>query len=425
LQICGLFCCNCGNSVFGANPQAALILGTDDNFYGTTYDGGTHNEGTVFSINSLGAENVIYNFNILPQSPNLFPGSNPKASLIRGSDGNFYGTTYTGGVDNQSGGDSGTIFKVTESGLETILYNFLGNGNGSNDGANPAANLILESGNFYGTTFAGGNNNNGTVFTITPSGNETILYRFSGGHDGSGPEAALTLGNDGSFYGTTYSGGMYSHGTIFKLTLPGIESVVYSFGSNSGDGANPEASLLLSSDGNFYGTTYSGGSNNYGTVFKLTPSGTETILHSFSSGNDGANPQAALILGTDGNFYGTTTMGGTYNQGTVFKITPSGTETIIYNFGNLDDGANPVASLSLGNDGNFYGTTYNGGIFGYGTLFSLTSTGNETILYNFLNGSDGANPAAGLLLDNGFFYGTTYSGANINGSQGTIFKLSF
>ena len=254
------------------------------------------------------------------------------------------------------------------------------------DGANPAAALIQGSdGNFYGTTYGGGAGGAGTVFKITPVGVETALYSFTGKDgDGANPKAALIQGTDGNFYGTTYYGGTTgtgasSAGTVFKITPAGVETVIYSFTGKNGDGANPAAGLIRDADGNFYGTTYFGGSTSVGvfgpgsglyssgTVFKITATGVETVLHSCTgSTGDGSNPAAGLILGADGNFYGTTYYGGTPFQGpqdaviltagTVFKITPAGVETVLISF-NFGDGENPSASLIQGSDGNFYGTT--------------------------------------------------------------------
>jgi len=305
-------------------------------------------------------------------------GANPAAALIQGSDGNFYGTTYGGGA-----GGAGTVFKITPAGVETVLYSFTGK---DGDGANPQAALIQGTdGNFYGTTYGGGAGGTGTVFKITPVGVETALYSFTGKDgDGANPKAALIQGTDGNFYGTTYYGGTTgtgasSAGTVFKITPAGVETVIYSFTGKNGDGANPAAGLIRDADGNFYGTTYFGGSTSVGvfgpgsglyssgTVFKITATGVETVLHSCTgSTGDGSNPAAGLILGADGNFYGTTYYGGTPFQGpqdaviltagTVFKITPAGVETVLISF-NFGDGENPSASLIQGSDGNFYGTT--------------------------------------------------------------------
>jgi uncharacterized repeat protein (TIGR03803 family) len=299
----------------------------------------------------------------------------------------------------------------------TSLYNF-----DWGDGANPKAALAQGAdGNLYGTTADGGIHSGGTVFKITTGGALTTVYSFclqTGCSDGNSPEAGLVLGSDGSFYGTTAKGGANNVGTVFKITPSGVLTTLHSF--NSTDGADPEGALLPFSDGNFYGTTYGGGNRDRGTVFKITPSGTLTSLHSFNL-PDGLNPEAGLVLGADGNFYGTTYWGGANERGTVFKITPSGTLTTLYSF-NFTDGVNPEAGLVLGADGNFYGTTYGGGAHAWGTVFKITPGGALTTLYSFGH-SDGANPEAGLVqASDGNFYGTTYGGgADI---RGTIFEIT-
>jgi uncharacterized repeat protein (TIGR03803 family) len=191
------------------------------------------------------------------------------------------------------------------------------------DGETPYAGLIQGSdGNFYGTTYFGGASGFGTVFKVTPSGTETVLYSFAGGSDGEHPYAGVIQGSDGNFYGTTYQGGTSGNGTVFKLTPSGTETVLYSFAGGSSDGANPEAGVIQGSDGNFYGTTLQGGASGLGIVFELTPGGTETILHTFAGGgSDGANPSANLVQGSDGNLYGSTGAGGTSGNGTFFKVT--------------------------------------------------------------------------------------------------------
>jgi len=316
------------------------------------------------------------------------------------------------------------VFSITSAGTETVLYSFAG---GSSDGASPAAGLIQGSdGNFYGTTDAGGAGGFGTVFKITPGGTETVLHSFTANSDGAEPEASLIQGSDGTFYGTTDIGGTSGNGTVFTITLTGIETVLHPFAGSSSDGSRPSAGLIQGGDGNFYGTTATGGASGVGTVFKITPSGTETVLYSFAGGSsDGSHPDGGLIQGSDGNFYGTTDAGGANGDGTVFKITPSGTETLLYSFtGGSSDGSNPTAGLIQGTDGNLYGTTFLGGANGHGTVFKITPSGTETVLHSFAGGfSDGESPEASLIQgSDGNLYGTTLDGGF--SSVGTVFKVA-
>ncbi len=286
----------------GANPSAELVQGSDGNFYGTTYAGGTSNNGTVFQITPTGTLTSLHSFTGLD-------GSNPQAGLVEGSDGNFYGTTYLGGASG-----SGAIFRITPTGSLTNLHSFTGP-----DGAFPYAGLLLAGdGNFYGTTYLGGASGSGAVFRITPTGSLTNLHSFTG-PDGADPQAALVEGTDGNLYGTTYAGGTSGSGVVFRITTSGSLTNLHSF--IGADGGNPWAALVLGSDGNFYGTSYKGGSNKDGTIFRITPSGSLTNLHMFASGTDGAFPQDALIQASDGSFYGTTVNGGTNGVGTIFKLT--------------------------------------------------------------------------------------------------------
>jgi uncharacterized repeat protein (TIGR03803 family) len=295
------------------------------------------------------------------------------------------------------------------------------------DGYNPyyVSPVQGTDGNFYGTTNQGGGTNDGTVFKVTPAGVLTTLYNFcseTNCTDGDYPVAGLVQGTDGNFYGTTSQGGASAapRGTIFKITSAGTLTTLHSFcvllGSDCPDGADPQAALVQGSDGNFYGTTYQGGCvtysrfgcllGNYGTVFKITPAGVLTTLYTFCSASactDGSNPVAGLVQGSDGNFYGTTSTGGGTNYGTVFKITAAGKLTTLYSFcsaTNCTDGLYPFVGLVQGTDGNFYGTTTGGGDAAGGTAFKITPAGTLTTLYNFCSETDctdGDYPIAGLV----------------------------
>jgi uncharacterized repeat protein (TIGR03803 family) len=380
-----------GTSGDALSPNSALIKGSDGNFYGVSYSGGANGTGALFKMTPAGVESVLYSFGAY-----VGDGTQP-GSVMQGTDGNFYGTTVTGGVNGSGScaavtvscvpGD-GTIFKVTPAGAETVLYSF---GNTSTDGINPNGNMIQASdGNFYGTTGAGGANSNGAVFKVSTSGIETLLYSFGAGSttDAKSPAAGLIQLGSGNLYGTTTLGGINGKGTVFQITTGGIESVLYSFGSSGTDGITPYAALTQGTDGNLYGTTIFGGANNLGSVFKVTPVGAESIVYSFgSSSKDGTLPYDSVIQGSDGNFYGTTYSGGSNGAslctgitttcypgyGTVFMITPAGVETVLYSFGTTTaDGLYPAGGLMLSGS-TFYGATTSGGTYGGGTLYSLVN----------------------------------------------------
>jgi len=320
--------CAQSNCTDGALPVAGLIQATNGNLYATIQSGGANNRGTVFKITTSGALTTLYSF---CAQNSCTDGALPLAGLVQ-SGGNFYGTTDSGGANG-----FGSIFRITPAGVLTTLYSFCGV-SGCPDGASPAAGLVLASnGSLYGTTQSGGANKNtncsvegcGTVFKITTGGALTVLYNFcskSGCTDGQTPEAGLIQGTDGNFYGTTMSGGANNNnGTIFKISPTGTFKTLYSLCSLSScaDGQGPVAGLIQATDGNFYGTTESGGTLGAGTIFKITPSGTFTPLYSFCSQSacaDGEEPKAALIQATNGNFYGTTFIGGIHGYGVVFEL---------------------------------------------------------------------------------------------------------
>ena len=311
----------------------------------------------------------------------------------------------------------------------TTLHSFDGtDGRLSNAGLVQATN-----GNLYGTTYYGGAKDSGEVFEITPGGTLTTFHSFcskSRCADGEYTYATPVQGTDGNFYGTTYLGGSKELGTVFKITPSGTLTTLHSF--DGADGSQPLAGLVQGSDGNFYGTTNMGGSQGDGEIFKITPSGTLTTLHSFCSRTackDGRNPFAGLVQGTDGNFYGTTLEGGAKGFGTVFKITPSGTLTTLHSFctqSGCPDGQFPQTGLVQATNGNLYGTTITGGAYGDGTIFEITTSGTLTTLYNVCSQSgcpDGNYLYAGLIqATDGNLYGIMDVGGT--NDSGTIFKIT-
>jgi len=349
-----------GGSGDAANPYAGLI-NVNGMLYGTTAYGGANGDGTVFSITPSGTETVLYSF-----KGGSGDGAYPFAGLIN-IKGTFYGTTSEGGANCGSSGGCGTVFAITPAGTETVLHSF----GGSGDGNGPLAGLIKVKGTLYGTTQEGGANGDGIVFSITPSGTEAVLYSFKGGSgDGEFPLAGL-INVKGTLYGTTVYGGANDDGTVFSITPSGTETVLYSFKGGSGDGEYPYAGVI-NVKGALYGTTHRGGANGDGTVFSTTPSGTETVLYSFKGGSgDGEYPYAGLI-NVKGTLYGTTIEGGTNGVGTIFSTTPSGTETVLHSFGGSGDGEYPYYGGLINVKGKFYGTTYYGGANGDGTVFRLS-----------------------------------------------------
>lgn len=356
-------------------------------------------------------------------------GAGPAAPLVQADDGSLYGTTLSRGAYGH-----GTVFKINTTGTLATPHNFCPQ-TGCPDGAEPEGLVLAANGDLYGTTYFGGAGHAGTIFRIAPAGELTPLYSFCS-QTGCAryPEAGLVQGTDGDFYGVTEDGGADGPGVVFKITQNGSLTTLHSFCSQSGcaDGEIPYAGLIQAADGNLYGTTTGGGANGQGTVFRITPSGQLTTLYNFCAQvgcADGADPVAALVQSRDGSFYGTTYYGGTAGLGTVFRITPAGTLTTLHSFcseSGCADGQGSWAQLIQATDGNFYGTTYAGGIHGGGTIFSMTPDGTLTTLYSFCAQSacaDGKTLYAGLVQDtDGTFYGTTYAG----GARGfgTVFSLS-
>jgi uncharacterized repeat protein (TIGR03803 family) len=376
------------NGTDGNGAYSALVFDASGNLYGTTTGGGTYGFGTVFELTpkSTGGwtQKALHSFN-----PNGIDGVTPYTRLVFDSKGNLYGTTNNGGPNNV-----GTVFKLSPSKggawTESVIYSFQNN---EIDGTYPYGALVFDSsGNLYGTTAGGGSSFSGTVYKLIPAEKgwtETILYNFyaySG--DASDPYSGLIFDGSGNLYGSTISGGIYGYGTVFELTPQSggtwTESVLFSFDGQNSTGDGPSATPIFDSAGNLYGTTIYGGYYDSGMVYELTPpeaggEWTETILHSFEPSDwDGGNPYGGLVLDSSGNLYGTTNLGGRYNQGTVFEISPKTgggwTEKLLHTFlNNGQDGRNPYCNLVLDGFGDLYGVTYAGGTKSDGTVFEITN----------------------------------------------------
>lgn len=443
------------NSTNGAVPMGALLKGADGRFYGTTSQGGANNRGTVFVISSTGAFQTLYSF-----SSTGAEGYSPYGALIQASDGLLYGTAYLGGALGK-----GSIFRLTTSGGLTSIHSFAG----TTDGSNPRAGLVKGSdGRLYGLASMGGLNGKGTIFSTDTSG-ATIVLRSLATTDGVNPLGPLVLASSGMFYGTASSSGPAgSAGTIFKISSTGSFSVMHAF---LGSPAKPYASFVQGRDGRLYGTSYSGGGYNKGTIFAIGMDGSVQLIHGFT-GTDGGNPMGSvvqdassnwfgatstggsagrgtgfkmsgagamqavvslaspggysaytgLVMASDGNYYGGASVGGAYGYGTLFRLAPTGTLTHIYSFTG-PSGSSPYAAMIVGPNGLLYGTTPSGGTSGLGTVFSFDPvTARLTSLASF-NGTNGSAPRGSLVLANdGYLYGTTVNGGASN--LGTIFRIS-
>ena len=405
--------------VDGRYPYAGVIRDSAGSLYGTTNQGGTAGYGVVYKLDTAGHYTVLYSFT------GGADGRTPYAGVIRDSAGNLYGTTYEGGDSDL---DWGVVYKLDKAGHETVLYTFEGGG------SYPYAGVIEDSaGNLYGTASSGGGIGDccGVVYKLDAAGHYTVLYTFAEGAErpygaeGGYPQAGVIRDSAGNLYGTTDRGGAADAGVVFKLDTNGQETVLANFPGPS-DGSFPATGVVGDSAGNLYGTASSGDPSNAGVVYELDTAGHETVLYSFTGGADGAFPEAGVIRDSAGNLYGTTTRGGTEDQGVVYKLDTVGQETVLYSFGGGADGANPyTAGVIRDPAGNLYGTTGVGGINGLegvGVVYKLDTAGNYTVLHSFTGGADGANPYTGVIRDPaGNLYGTTGVGGAAN--AGVVFKV--
>jgi uncharacterized repeat protein (TIGR03803 family) len=364
-----------------------------------------------------------------PNTENNSSGITWPSVLSQGQDGDLYSTIQTNGAYNY-----GSVYKMTTAGKYALLYSFCEeNSPCASTGANPSGGVTLGwDGNLWGTTLNGGKDSAGTVFKITPAGTLTKVYDFTNGKDDSAPNFTVLQGQDGNMYGVSEEQYDGQFGSFFKLTTKGKISP-YPFSYTNG--ASPSLPAQ-GTDLNFYGTTQAGGDTSCGefgcgVVYKVTAAGKITVLHEFtgyvsSTNYDGSRPIGSLVQGSDGDFYGTTYTGGANNLGTVFKISSSGAYTLLYSFaGNPKDGSLPIAGLTVGTDGNLYGTTGNGGAVNYGAIYEITSAGKEKVLYSFcaVSCADGFSPTTPMVLHtDGLFYGNT-AGNSDGGSVFYSFKV--
>lgn len=351
-------------------------------------------------------------------------GTMPYGPIAQGRDGNLYGTTYGSG----NLGGTGSFYSVTPAGVLTVLHDFSGTECQEANGVS-----LGTDGNFYGTCFAGGANSLGSIIKITPTGTVTVLHSFTGtGTDGCFPFGVPVQANDGNYYGTTKNCGSSNEGMAYKVTAAGTFTSIHSFTGAATDSAQPTGSLILGADGNLWGTGYQGGSAGLGNVFKMTTAGAVTSVFSFTSAStQGQLPYAGVVLGKDGNYYGVAQQGGANLQGTIFKLTPGGAFTLLHNFNlSADNGAYPAVPLALGNDGNLYGIgsdCISGGC-GNADMFEITTKGTFTNLFNFVNygGNNNSLPFTPLqAATSGTFYTTTMQGqSSTNEHGGTVVTLT-
>ena len=355
----------------GHNPNADLMQASDGNLYGTTYYGGNNGVGTVFRITPGGAYTSIYAFKGTVYAGDYDAGAPYYGALVQASDGWLYGATEEGGTNQD-----GAIYRISTNGVESVLYSFTG---GTTDGQYAFGGLVQAGdGNLYGTTGTRGQYGYGTIYRIATNGAYASLYSFTAGNDGGHPYASLLRATDGGLYGTTAFDNTY--GSVFRFTTNSVMTPLHDFYGDRNGGYN-QGGLIQASDGTLYGTTEYGGLPNWymltgGTVYQISTNGTFKSIYAFTGGADGGSPLGTVVQASDGNLYGTTFYGGNtnlngYGYGTVFRVTTNGAESVVYAFTGQGDGANPVAGLIQASDGRLYGTTAYGGTNGYGSIFAV------------------------------------------------------
>jgi uncharacterized repeat protein (TIGR03803 family) len=369
---------------------------------------------SLVAIQSAHAQTLTVIYNFTGSSD----GGDPYDGLLRDTAGNLYGTGDYGGSSY-----AGVVFKVDTSGAETVLYNFTG----GNDGAYPYAGLVRDSaGNFYGTATEGGTSGLGVVFELDTSGKETVLHSFTGGTDGIYPYGGLFRDKAGNLYGTTETGGTSNYGVVFKVSKAGKETVLHTFTGAADDGAVPlYSNFYADAKGYLYSVASQGGTSGEGVLYKLSKTGKLTVLHSFAAGTaDGCYPYGTPAVDKKGNFYGTTAGCGTSNLGTVWKVSKKGAETVLHNFaGGTSDGEYPLAGVIIGAKGNLYGDTSTGGASNLGTAYEVNKKGTLTLLHSFTGASDGEFLYGGLIQDaKGNLYSTNINGGS--GGYGTVWRLT-
>ncbi len=354
-------------------------------------------------------------------------GDTPYGGLARDSKGNLYGTTCYGGANEE-----GVVFKIDTTGTESLIYSF----GAAPDGQCPSSGLLLVGAELYGTTVFGGQYGYGAVFKVNINGGETIVHSFAGYpsdgdmYNGTGVSyGALIRDSAGNLYGSTFAGGEFDAGAVFKIDSSGNETILYSFAGYPTDGGGPAGGVVRDAAGNLYGTTLAGGTFGVGTIFKLSASGKETLLYVFSGGVNGGNPWSGLVRDSQGNVYGTAIIGGIGGFdcgdgcGVVFELGSStGNKlAVLHDFaGNPNDGSDPFPGLTMGTSGDLYGITTGGGSFSSGLVFELTAAHSEIVL-DSLSYQDGSFPSATLIIDSaGNLYGTApYNSTGF----GTVFEV--